>query len=103
MTHARHALRIAVPAALACATLFCAPLAAATPETFLDELQTNQVWLPGKTPAEVIAAGNATCDQLRGGTSPLDEMTSVELAYNFDQGALFVSAASTNLCPDWAG
>jgi Protein of unknown function (DUF732) len=98
-------LRILTVAAWAsiAAAIVCAPAAAATPETFLDELHWNNVWLPNKTPGEVIGAGYATCGHLRGGTTVLDEMTSVEQAYQFNQGALFVSAATTNLCPDFAG
>jgi hypothetical protein len=30
-------------------------------------------------------------------------MTAVEQAYSFGQGTLFVSAATTHLCPDFAG
>ncbi len=85
------------------AAMMCAPVAAATPESFLDELHTNNVWLPNKTPDEVIGAGYATCGHLRGGTSVLDEMSAVEQTYQFHQGTLFVSAATTNLCPDFAG
>jgi Protein of unknown function (DUF732) len=85
------------------AAIVCAPAAAASPESFLDELHINNVWLPNKTPGEVVGAGYATCGHLRGGTSVLDEMSAVEQAYNFNQGTLFVSAATTNLCPDFAG
>lgn len=70
---------------------------------FLDELRANNVSLPGKTPAETIAAGNAACADLRSGVSVLDEMSAVEKRYAFNQGTLFVSAATTNLCPDFAG
>jgi Protein of unknown function (DUF732) len=88
--------------ALSAAALAFAPVAAASPESFIDELNTNKVWLPQKTPEEVIGAGYETCSDLTGGTPVLDEMTAVEQRYNFDQGTLFVSAATTHLCPDFA-
>jgi hypothetical protein len=69
---------------------------------FLDQLRANNVSLPGKTPAETLAAGNAACADLRSGVSVLDEMSAVEKRYGFNQGTLFVSAATTNLCPDFA-
>jgi hypothetical protein len=90
-------------AAATAAALLCAPIAAADQGSFLDELNTNGVWLPGKTVPQVVAAGFETCGQLRSGTSVLDEMTTVEQKYQFVQGTLFVSAATTNLCPDFAG
>lgn len=71
--------------------------------TFIDEISVVNATLPGKTAAEMIAAGYATCDHLRGGVSVLDETSAVERAYHFDQGTLFVSAATTNLCPNFAG
>jgi Protein of unknown function (DUF732) len=52
--------------------------------------------------AEVIDAGYQTCSELKGGTSVLDEMTDLEQRYHVDQGTLFVSAATTHLCPDFA-
>lgn len=70
---------------------------------FLDELRINNVSLPGKTPAETLAAGNATCADLKSGVSVLDEMSAVEKKYGFNQGTLFVSAATTHLCPNFAG
>ena len=80
-----------------------APVAAASGEgQFIEQLALTNATLPGKTPGEMIAAGYATCDHLRGGTSVLDEMSAVEAAYQFNQGTLFVSAATTNLCPDFA-
>jgi Protein of unknown function (DUF732) len=96
----------AVLSAAAAATVvgvLCAPIAAADPGSFLDELSTNGVSLPGKTAPEVVAAGVETCAQLRSGASVLDEMDAVEHEYQFSQGTLFVSAATTNLCPDFAG
>jgi hypothetical protein len=95
-------LTVAAGAAVA-AAMVCAPVAAASTDTFLDELHTNNVWLPNKTAGEVIGAGYATCGHLRGGTTVLDEMSAVEQTYKLNQGALFVSAATTNLCPDFAG
>lgn len=97
-------LRTVVPTALALGIgMSCAPAAAADPASFLDELTVNDVWLPGKSAEEVVAAGYATCTDLRNGASVLDEMSNVESLYRFDQGTLFVSASSTNLCPDFAG
>ena len=83
--------------------LICAPVAAATAESqFLDELGTINALLPGKTPDENVAAGYAACAELKSGTSVLDEMAAVETKYRFSQGTLFVSAATTNLCPNFA-
>jgi hypothetical protein len=83
--------------------LICAPVACATPESqFLDELGTINALLPGKTPDQNVAAGYASCAELKSGTSVLDEMSAVEAKYGFSQGTLFVSAATTNLCPDFA-
>ncbi|HZQ34133.1 MAG TPA: DUF732 domain-containing protein [Mycobacterium sp.] len=88
---------------LGAAALLGAPAAVASPESqFLDEITTVNATLPGKTPPEMVAAGYATCDHLRSGTSVLDEMSAVEQTYHFDQGTLFVSAATTNLCPNFA-
>jgi hypothetical protein len=91
-------------AAAAAAALVCAPIAAATTaeDQFLDELNTLNVTLPDKAPNDVIAAGYTTCADLRRGTSVLDEMSAVEQMYHFNQGTLFVSAATTNICPDFA-
>jgi hypothetical protein len=96
---------IMVPSAVGCvsAAILLAPAAAADPGSFLDELSINGALLPGKTNAEVVAAGNQTCSELRSGTSVLDEMSAVEQRYGFSQGTLFVSASTTNLCPDFAG
>lgn len=88
--------------ALSAAALTVAPVAAASPGSFIDELNTNQVWLPQKTSEEVIGAGYKTCSDLKSGTPVLDEMTAVEQMYNFDQGTLFVSAVTTHLCPEFA-
>lgn len=85
------------------AALVLSPAASADSTAFLDEITTNHATLPGKTPAEMVAAGNGVCSDLRSGVSVLDEMSAVESKYNFSQGTLFVSAATTNLCPDFAG
>ena len=90
-------------AALTAAALAWAPAALASTDSFLDELATNGVSLPGKTASQTVAAGNEVCSALRSGTSVLDEMSAVEAKYGFSQGTLFVSAATTNLCPDFAG
>lgn len=93
-----------LPMAATAAVVMSAPNAGATGDgSFLDELSTNHVSLPGKTPAEVVAAGYATCNHLRSGTSVLDEMDAVEKTYHTNQGTLFVSAATTHLCPDAPG
>lgn len=98
-------LRFLAPAtlALAAGAVAFSPVASADPASFLDELGWNQVSLPGKTPQQTVEAGYATCADLRGGVSVLDEMSAVEAKYGFAQGTLFVSASSTNLCPDFAG
>jgi hypothetical protein len=70
--------------------------------SFLEEIRINDAALPGKSAKELVAAGYATCEHLRGGVSVLDETSAVEQTYHFDQGPLFVSAATTNLCPDFA-
>jgi hypothetical protein len=91
--------------ALAAAALAAAPIAAAEPsDAFLDELGWNNVALPGVNAADTVAAGYHACDQLRSGTSVLDEMSAVESLYKLPmgQGTLFVSAATTNLCPNFA-
>jgi hypothetical protein len=87
-----------------CAAVVPAGTTATSPNTspFLEELRLNNVSLPGKTPTETIAAGNAACADLRSGVSVLDEMSAVEKRYGFNQGTLFVSAATTHLCPDFA-
>ncbi|MGN2637772.1 DUF732 domain-containing protein [Nocardia takedensis] len=71
--------------------------------TFLEQISLTDATLPGKTPAEMVTAGYATCAHLRGGVTVLDEIAAVEQVYQFGQGTLFVSAATTNLCPDFAG
>ncbi|MEU0496522.1 DUF732 domain-containing protein [Mycobacterium sp. NPDC006124] len=97
-------LRIMAPIELVLGIgLLSAPTAAADPASFLDELTVNDVWLPGRSADEVVAAGYATCTDLRNGVSVLDAMDDVESTYRFNQGTLFVSASSTNLCPDFAG
>lgn len=70
--------------------------------SFLEEIRINDAALPGKSAKELVTAGYATCENLRGGVSVLDETSAVEQTYRFDQGPLFVSAATTNLCPDFA-
>jgi hypothetical protein len=98
-------LKILAPAALAvaAAAIAFAPVAAATPDSFIDEINTNNAAIPGFTPDQNIGAGYETCGRLTGGASVLDEMSTVEQTYQFDQGSLFVSAATTHLCPDFAG
>ena len=96
-----------VPAAFALtvAALAAAPVASAEPrDVFLDELATLNVFIPGANPADTVAAGYHVCDDLRGGTSVLDEMSNAEEMFQLPsgQGTLFVSAATTNLCPDFA-
>jgi hypothetical protein len=97
-------LRLAIVSSFAVAALASAPLAVADPNQFLDELSTLNIHLPDKDAAGTIGAGYDTCFQLRGGTSVLDEMEVVEQRYQLPtgQGTLFVSAATTNLCPDFA-
>jgi hypothetical protein len=87
-----------------CAAVVPAGTSSTSPDAspFLEELRINNVSLPGKSPAETIAAGNAACADLRSGVSVLDEMSAVEKKYGFNQGTLFVSAATTHLCPDFA-
>jgi hypothetical protein len=92
--------------ALAIAALAAAPVASADPrDQFLDELATLNVFLPSVNQAETVEAGYHTCEHLRGGASVLDEMAAAEQMYQLPpgQGTLFVSAATTNLCPDFAG
>ncbi|MDT5095079.1 MAG: hypothetical protein QOH60_4442 [Mycobacterium sp.] len=79
-----------------------APAPSVNGSPFLEELRINNVVLPGKSPAETLAAGQAACADLRSGTSVLDEMSAVEKKYGFNQGTLFVSAATTHLCPNFA-
>ncbi len=95
--------------AVATCCLLFAPSVSANPDTegdngqFLEQLELTQATLPGKTYDEMIAAGYQTCDELRSGTTVLDEMSAVERSYQFNAGTLFVGAATTNLCPDFAG
>lgn len=92
--------------ALTIAALAAAPVASAEPrDQFLDELATLNVFLPSANRPETVGAGYRTCEELRNGVSVLDEMAAVEQMYQLapGQGTLFVSAATTNLCPDFAG
>lgn len=89
-------------AGLGAAGVVGAGTAMADPASFMNEITTNGATLPGKTAPEMVAAGYATCDHLRAGVSVLDEMAAVERTYNFNQGTLFVSASTTNLCPNFA-
>lgn len=98
--------RIGIPVALVltAAALGFAPIASASPEdSFMDELRSTNAQPPNMQYREIVSAGYQTCSDLRSGTSVLDEMTAVENTYHFNQGTLFVSAATTNLCPDFAG
>ena len=91
---------------LTIAALVTAPVAAAAPrDQFLDELAALNIVLPGANQADTVGAGYHTCDDLRNGGSVLDEMAAAERMYHLvpGQGTLFVSAATTNLCPDFAG
>jgi Protein of unknown function (DUF732) len=88
------------------ASMAVAPIASAEPpDQFLEELALDNVVLPNAGVRETVEAGYHTCDELRQGTSVLDEMAAVESMYMLapGQGTLFVSAATTNLCPDFAG
>ena len=94
-----------VTLAVALAALAAAPNASASPrDTFLDELATLNIPLIGGTQDGTVSACNQVCDQLRGGASVLDTMSAAEQMYQLapGQGTLFVSAATTNLCPDFA-
>lgn len=85
--------------------LAAAPAASASPrDDFLTELADLNIVMPWPEQADTVAAGYRTCDNLRHGGSVLDEMSNVEREYNLPsgQGTLFVSAATTNLCPDFA-
>lgn len=95
---------VLLPAVMAMA-LAGAPVAAADPsDGFLDELATLNVFLPAMNQVDTVNAGYRSCDELRNGTTVLDEMAAVEGIYGLPsgQGTLFVSAATTNLCPDFA-
>jgi len=94
-----------VALAVTLAALAGAPVASAEPpDMFLDELATLNVYIPGANAADTVGAGNQVCDELRGGASVLDEMSQAEEIFRLPsgQGTLFVSAATTNLCPDFA-
>ncbi|MFC8042857.1 DUF732 domain-containing protein [Nocardia sp. NPDC057353] len=109
MVTTRHRLRtFAVASALAFAALG-GGIATASADigpaetSFLEEIGINNATLPGRSADDMVAAGYLACGNLRAGVSVLDEISAVEQAYHFDQGTLFVSAATTNLCPDFAG
>ncbi len=87
------------------AALAAAPAASAYPrDDFLAELADLNIVMPWPEQADTVAAGYRACDNLRHGVSVLDEMANVERDYGLPpgQGTLFVSAATTNLCPDFA-
>lgn len=91
--------------AAAAVALAAAPAASASPrDDFLAELADVNIVMPWTEQADTVAAGYHACDNLRHGVSVLDEMANVEREYNLPtgQGTLFVSAATTNLCPDFA-
>lgn len=94
-----------VALAVTLAALATAPIASAEPrDMFLDELATLNIPLIGGTQADTVGAGYHVCDDLRSGASVLDEMDAAEQNFQLasGQGTLFVSAATTNLCPDFA-
>jgi hypothetical protein len=96
---------LAVAALSVAAALVNAPAASAAPrDTFLDELAALNIPLIGGNQADTVGAGLHVCDQLRSGASVLDEMSAAEQMFQLlpGQGTLFVSAATTNLCPDFA-
>lgn len=98
-------VRIVAPglAALAAGAVVCAPGASADGNGFLNELRATDSQLPGKTAAEMVAAGYFTCSNLRRGASVTDETGAVEQRYGIPDGTSFVTAATTNICPDFAG
>jgi hypothetical protein len=96
-------LKGAAAAAIVATALISAPVASADNESgSLGDLNIDHANLPGKTPAETVAAGYATCHHLESGTAFLDEINAVNTTYGFDHGGDFVSLASTYLCPNWA-
>jgi hypothetical protein len=103
---ARNRMALALVAiGVAAASLVAAPVASAEPrDLFLDELATLNIPLIAGNQADTVSAGYHVCDDLRGGASVLDEMATAETRYQLasGQGTLFVSAATTNLCPDFA-
>lgn len=109
MSTTRNHLRTVVAATALAVAALGGTVATAAADTgsaevaFLEEIGINNATLPGKTADEMVVAGYQVCGHLRAGGSVLDEMSAVEQAYGFGQGALFVSAATTNLCPDFAG
>ncbi|MFH5207069.1 DUF732 domain-containing protein [Antrihabitans spumae] len=75
----------------------------ASEASFLEEISINGATLPGLTAEENIAAGHAVCADLTAGGSILDEISALEQTYQFESGVLFLSASTTNLCPNFAG
>jgi hypothetical protein len=97
--------RMALGSVAFAVALAAAPVASAAPrDVFLDELATLNIPLIAGNQADTVGAGYHVCDQLRSGVSVLDEMTAAEQEFQLasGQGTLFVSAATTNLCPDFA-
>jgi hypothetical protein len=94
---------ITVAAAVAATALLSAPIAGADNESgFLGDLRIDHATLPGKTDAEMVAAGHATCHHLETGTGIQQEMDNVNKTYGFNGGVDFVGLATTYLCPNWA-
>ncbi len=104
MSH-KKALTTLLTMTAAAVALAAAPAASAYPrDDFLAELAALNIVMPWTEQADTVAAGYHSCDNLRQGVSVLDEMANVEREYGLPagQGTLFVSAATTNLCPDFA-
>ena len=89
--------------ALAIGAVVCAPSAAADGNGFLNELRANNGQLPGKTATEMVIARYQTCSELSRGASVPEAASAVEQRYGISDGTVFVNAATTNICPDFAG